>query len=141
MNKIISILILIVASLLSIYVISAVALLTMISAITWLSILDNPLIKIIYGLYLSWLGFFSFKISKMKGLSYIFFKIAGREINIFDTLFPVEAAFFIIWGIAEQTGLIMPYTFFSTSIGALILFGSLYIPYYYGNIHGVIFRT
>lgn len=130
----------IIASLLLIYVILAVALLTMVSAVTWLSILDNPLVKIMYGLYLGWLCYFAFQVSRMKGLSRIFLKIAGREINIFDVLFLIESIFFIIWGIAEQIGLIVPYPFFYTPIGAVVLFGSLYIPYYYGNIHYSIFK-
>lgn len=111
-----------------IYMILGIAFLSAVFDTKWLSILDRPSAKIAYGLYVAWLGFFSFRLSR----HFI-------EHDIISTLFPIESIISIIWGITEHFEFVLRSTFFSTSSGAITLFVSLFIPYYYGNIHKSIF--
>ncbi len=94
----------------------------------WLSYLDKSSVKIVYGLYLGWLGFFSFRLTR-----------GFIEYDIMSTLFPIESIISIIWGISEHFEFVIRSTFFSTPSGAVVLLVSLFIPYYYGNIHNSIF--
>ena len=111
-----------------IYVTIGLAFLSAIYDLKWLSPLDKPSFKIAYGLYLAWLGFFSFKLTR----GYI-------EHDIISALFPIESMISIIWGLAEHFEYVLRSTFFSTPSGAVALLVSLFIPYYYGNIHKSIF--
>lgn len=111
-----------------IYVILGVALSSAAFDTKWLSLLDKPSFKIVYGLYLVWLGFFSFRLSRR-----------FIEHDIISTLFPIESIISIIWGMAEHFELVIRSTFFSTPSGAATLLVSLFIPYYYGNVHNSIF--
>lgn len=111
-----------------IYVTLGMAFSSVIFDTKWLSPLDKPSLKIIYGLYLGWLGFFSFKLSRR-----------FIEHDIMSTLFPIESIIYIIWGMAEHFELVLKSTFFSTPSGATVLLVSLFIPYYYGNVHNSIF--
>lgn len=111
-----------------IYVTLGVAFSSAIYDLKWLSPLDKPSFKIIYGLYLAWLGFFSFKLTR-----------GFTEHDIISALFPIESMISIIWGLTEHFGLILRSTFFSTSSGAAVLVVTLFIPYYYGNIHRSMF--
>ena len=111
------------------YMTIGIAFLSVIYDVKWLSFLDKPLFKIIYGLYLGWLGFFSCRLSR-----------GFIEHDIMNALFPVESIIYIVWGIAEHFEYVLRSTFFSTPSGALTLFVSILIPYYYGNIHNSIFR-
>ena len=113
-----------------IYAILGIAFSSAVFDTKWLSPLDKSSIKIVYGLYLAWLGFFSLKISR-----------GFIEHDIMSVLFPVEAVIFIAWGLAEHYNIISRSGYFSTSPGAAVLLVSLFIPYYYGNIHKSIFRT
>lgn len=94
----------------------------------WLSPLDKPSFKIIYGLYLGWLGFFSLRLSRR-----------FIEHDIISVLFLIEAIISIIWGIAEHFEFVIRSTFFYTHSGAVTLLVSLFIPYYFGNIHKSVF--
>lgn len=111
-----------------IYVTLCIALLSAVFDTKWLSLLDRPSAKIAYGLYLAWLGFFSFRLTR-----------GFMEHDIMSTLFPIESIIYVAWGIAEHFELILRSTFFSTHSGAVALLVSLFIPYYYGNIHRSIF--
>lgn len=111
-----------------IYVTLGVALLSVMYDLKWLSPLDKPLFKIIYGLYLAWLGFFSFRLTRY-----------FIEHDIMSALFPIESVISITWGIAEHFEFIPRSTFFSTPSGSITLLVSLLVPYYYGNIHKSIF--
>lgn len=94
----------------------------------WLSPLDKSSFKIMYGLYLAWLGFFSLRLSRR-----------FIEHDIISVLFLIEAIISIIWGIAEHFEFVIRSTFFSTYSGAVTLLVSLFIPYYFGNIHKSVF--
>jgi hypothetical protein len=94
----------------------------------WLSYLDKPSVKIVYGLYLGWLGFFSFRLTR-----------GFIEHDIMSALFPIESIISIIWGMEEHFESVIRSTFFSTPSGAVALLVSLFIPYYFGNIHRSIF--
>jgi hypothetical protein len=107
-----------------IYVLLGIAFLSAIYDLKWLSLLDKPLVKIIYGLYLGWLGFFSFRLTR-----------GFIENDIISALFPIESIISITWGVIGYFESIPASTFFSTSPGATALLISLFIPYYYGNIH------
>lgn len=111
-----------------IYTTLGIALLSAIYDLKWLSPLDKPSFKIIYGLYLGWLGFFSFRLTR-----------GFVEHDIMSAFFPIESVISIMWGIAEHFGFVLRSTFFSTPSGALTILVSLLIPYYYGNIHRSIF--
>ena len=111
-----------------IYVILGIAFSSAIYDTTWLSPLDKPSVKVVYGLYLAWLGFFSFKISR-----------GFVEHDIISALFPIETTAFITWGLTEHYNVVSRSEYFSTSPGAAVLLISLFIPYYYGNIHKSIF--
>lgn len=106
-----------------IYVMLGIALLSTIFDLKWLSILDKPLAKIIYGLYLGWLGFFSFRLTR-----------GFIENDVISALFPIESIISVTWGVKEYFEYVSS-TFFSTSYGAAVLLISLFIPYYYGNIY------
>ena len=107
-----------------IYIILGIAFSSAVFDTKWLSSLDKPSVKIVYGLYIAWLGFFSIKVSR-----------GFIEHDIISTIFPIEAVIFIAWGLAENYNMISRSEYFSTSPGAVVLFISLFIPYYYGNIH------
>jgi hypothetical protein len=111
-----------------IYMILGIAFLSAIYDLKWLLLLDKPSVKIIYGLYLGWLGFFSFRLTR-----------GFIENDIISTLFPIESIISITWGITEYFEFVPRSTFFSTSSGATALLISLFIPYYYGNIHRSVF--
>lgn len=111
-----------------IYILLGIALLSAIYDLKWLSLLDKPLAKIIYGLYLGWLGFFSFRLTR-----------GFIENNIMSALFPIESIISITWGMTGYFEHVPWPTFFSTSSGATTLLISLFIPYYYGNIHRSMF--
>ena len=111
-----------------IYVILGIALSSAMFDTKMTSPLDKPSVKIVYGLYLVWLGFFSLKISR-----------GFTEHDIISALFPVEAVVMIAWGFAEHYNIISRSEYFSTPSGAVILLVSLFIPYYFGNIHRSIF--
>jgi hypothetical protein len=105
-----------------------IAFLSVIYDLKWLSLLDKPSVKIIYGLYLGWLGFFSLRLTR-----------GFIENDIMSTLFPIESIISITWGITEHFEFVRQSTFFSTSSGATALLISLFIPYYFGNIHRSMF--
>lgn len=111
-----------------IYVVLCVAFLSVIYDPKWLSILDKPSFKIIFGIYLAWLGFFSLRITRR-----------FIEHDIMSAFFPIESIISITWGGAEYFEFIPRSSFFSTPSGAVILLVSLFIPYYYGNLHKSIF--
>ena len=111
-----------------IYVTLGVALSSAIYDLKWLSPLDKPSFKIAYGLYLGWLGFFSFRLTR-----------GFIEHDIMSALFPIESIIYITWGITEHFEFVPRSTFFSTPSGGVALLVSLFIPYYYGNIHKSIF--
>lgn len=111
-----------------IYMILGVAFLSTIYDLKWLSLLDKPSTKIVYGLYLGWLGFFSFRLTR-----------GFIENDIISALFPIESIISITWGMAEHFEFVLRSTFFSTSSGAVALLVSLFIPYNYGNIHRSMF--
>lgn len=111
-----------------IYILFGVAFSSAIYDNKMLSPLDKPSIKIIFGIYLGWLGFVSFKLSRY----YI-------EHDMISSLFAIESAVFITWGIIENYNYVNRSEYFSTYTGAIALLISLFIPYYYGNIHNSIF--
>jgi len=111
-----------------VYMILGIAFLSVIYDLKWLSLLDKPSVKIIYGLYLGWLGFFSLRLTR-----------GFIENDIMSTLFPIESIISITWGITEHFEFVRQSTFFSTSSGATALLISLFIPYYFGNIHRSMF--
>lgn len=112
----------------SIYIVLGIAFLSTMYDLKWLSLLDKPLGKIVYGLYLGWLGFFSFRLTR-----------CFIENDVISALFPIESIISIIWGIREHFESVSLSTFFSTSSGTAILLISLFVPYYYGNIHRSMF--
>lgn len=116
-----------------------VAFVSMASDVTWLSILDQSNIKIIYGLYLGFLGYFSYRVREDNLIGgYNITKLYPPEDflmrDLISKLFTWEAVCFIIWGTMEYLKLISSSVFFSTTLGELVAFGSLYVPYIHGHI-------